>query len=99
MKKICWLLAVSSILLSGCASSPKTDKEHDSQAKTLLSQSTQSVPEQQDRQAWDTAQKDNSVTSYNLYLHSYPSGRYFAEASAKLKLLNEKNSQGTTSPQ
>jgi formylglycine-generating enzyme required for sulfatase activity len=53
----------------------------------------QAATEQQEQRPWDNAQQENSEASYGLNLTSYLSERYLAEASAKLKLMKEEETQ------
>jgi formylglycine-generating enzyme len=50
----------------------------------------QAAPEQQEQQSWDNAQQENSQAGYDLYLKSYPNGRYADLAKARNgKLKND----------
>lgn len=54
----------------------------------------QTATEQQEQQAWETAQQESSEASFVLYIKRYPTGRYLAEASAKLKVIKEEAAKG-----
>ena len=55
-----------------------------------LNEAAQAATEQQEQQAWDTAQKDSSEDSYGLYLKGYPTGRFAGLAKVRLdKLKND----------
>ena len=55
-----------------------------------LKDEAQAAAEQQEQQAWDTAQKDSSEDSYMQYLKGYPQGRFAGLAKVRLdKLKND----------
>lgn len=55
-----------------------------------LNDTAQAAVEQQEQQAWDTAQQDNTETGINRYLQGYPNGRFTGFAKSRLnKLKND----------
>ena len=55
-----------------------------------LKDEAQSIAEQQEQQAWSTAEQEGSEDSYGLYLKGYPTGRFAGLAKVRLgKLKNE----------
>ena len=55
-----------------------------------LNDAAQAAAEQQEQQAWDTAQKDNSEDSFAVYLKGYPAGRFAGLAKVRMdKLKND----------
>ncbi len=55
-----------------------------------LNDAAQAAAEQQEQQAWDTAQKDSSEESYGIYLKAYPAGRFAGLAKMRMdKLKND----------
>jgi outer membrane protein assembly factor BamD (BamD/ComL family) len=55
-----------------------------------LKAAAQAATEQQEQQAWDTAQQENSEDSYGAYLKGYPNGRFAGLAKVRSdKLKND----------
>lgn len=52
-----------------------------------LKEAGQALAEQQEQQAWGTAQQENSEASLNRYLQAYPSGRFAGFAKSRLSKL------------
>jgi len=63
-----------------------------------LNEAAQAALEQQEQQAWDTAQREASEDSYGLYLKGYPAGRFAGLAKVRLdKLKNDVAAKEETS--
>ncbi len=55
-----------------------------------LKEAAQAIAEQQEQQAWGTAEQEGSEDSYGLYLKGYPTGRFAGLAKVRLdKLKND----------